>query len=124
VEPDSVHDITAARAHALPALYPAAAGGLPTLADPGYGGAATGILISVKQPHSGRELDINTRTRSALLRSLRCLGERWFALLTGGSPAAGAPCSTSPPAPAKSATSSAPHSSSPILNAATSHEFR
>ena len=30
-----------------------------------------------------RELDINTRTRNALLRSLRCLGERAFALLTG-----------------------------------------
>ena len=36
VEPGSVHDITAARAHALPALYPAAAAGLPALADPGY----------------------------------------------------------------------------------------
>jgi hypothetical protein len=39
VEPGSVHDITAARAHALPALYRAAAAGLPTLADPGYDGA-------------------------------------------------------------------------------------
>lgn len=29
------------------------------------------------------ELDINTRTRNSLLRSLRCLGERGFALLTG-----------------------------------------
>jgi DDE superfamily endonuclease len=35
VEPGSVHDITAARAHALPALYQAAAAGLPALADPG-----------------------------------------------------------------------------------------
>jgi len=40
-------------------------------------------------PHPGqatpgeRELDISTRTRNALLRSLRCLGERGFALLTG-----------------------------------------
>jgi DDE superfamily endonuclease len=34
VEPGSVHDITAARAHALPALYHAAATGLPTLAAP------------------------------------------------------------------------------------------
>jgi len=25
---------------------------------------------------------VNTRTRNALQRSLRCLGERWFALLT------------------------------------------
>jgi hypothetical protein len=29
----------------------------------------------------GRELDIATRTRNALQRSLRCLGERGFALL-------------------------------------------
>ncbi len=83
VEPGSVHDITAARAHALPALYPAAAAGLPALADPGYESAGIGILIPVKQPPGGRELDVNTRTRNALQRSLRCLGERGFALLTG-----------------------------------------
>jgi DDE superfamily endonuclease len=83
VEPGSVHDITAARAHALPALYPAAAAGLPALADPGYEGAGIGILIPVKQPPGGREPDVNTRTRNALQRSLRCLGERGFALLTG-----------------------------------------
>ena len=83
VEPGSVHDITAARIHALPALYRAATAGLPTLADPGYDGAGLGILIPVKQPPGGGELDINTRTRNAILRSLRCLGERGFALLTG-----------------------------------------
>jgi hypothetical protein len=83
VEPGSVHDITAARAHALPALYRAAAAGLPTLADPGYDGAGIGIHIPVRQPPGGRDLDIDTRTRNALLRSLRCLGERGFALLTG-----------------------------------------
>jgi DDE superfamily endonuclease len=80
-EPGSVHDLTAARAHALPALYRAAATGLPTLADPGYDGAGIGIHIPVKQPSDGRELDINTRTRNALQRSVRCLGERGFALL-------------------------------------------
>jgi len=83
VEPGSVHDITAARTHALPALYHAAAAGLPTLADPGYEGAGIGVHIPVKQPAGGRELDINTRTRNAIQRSLRCLGERGFALLTG-----------------------------------------
>jgi len=83
-EPGSVHDLTAARRHALPALYHAAAtADLPTLADPGYDGAGIGIHIPVKQPAGGRELDINTRTRNAILRSLRCLGERGFALLTG-----------------------------------------
>jgi hypothetical protein len=50
VEPGSVHDITAARAHALAALYWAAATGLPTLADPGYDGAGIGIGIPLKQP--------------------------------------------------------------------------
>ena len=53
-EPGSVHDITAARLSALPALYPAAAAGLPTLADPGYDGAGIGIHIPVKQPPAGR----------------------------------------------------------------------
>jgi DDE superfamily endonuclease len=83
VEPGSVHDLTAARHHALPALYHAAAAGLPALADPGYEGAGIGIHIPVRQPASGRELDIGTRTCNALQRSLRCLGERGLALLTG-----------------------------------------
>ena len=81
VEPGSVHDITAARIHALPALCQAAAADLPALADPGYDGAGKGIHIPVKQPPDGRDLDINARTRNALQRSLRCLGERGFALL-------------------------------------------
>ena len=81
VEPGSVHDLTAARIHALPALYRAAATGLPALADCGYDGAGIGIHMPVKQPADGRDLDINTRTRNALQRSLRCLGERGFALL-------------------------------------------
>jgi DDE superfamily endonuclease len=75
-----VHDITAARVHALPALYRAAALGLPALADPGYQGAGIGIKIPVRQPEDG-ELDLGNRTRNALQRSLRCLGERGFALL-------------------------------------------
>ena len=80
-EPGSVHDLTAARARAFPALYPAAAAGLPALAGPGYEGAGTGILIPVRQPPGGREPDVSTRTRNAILRSLRCPGERGFALL-------------------------------------------
>jgi hypothetical protein len=40
-------------------------------------------LIPVKQPPGGREPDLNTRTRNALQRSPRRLGERGFALLTG-----------------------------------------
>ncbi len=81
VEPGSVHDLTAARTHALPALYRAAATGLPALADLGYDGAGIGIHVPVKQPSDGQDLDISTRTRNAIQRSLRCRGERGFALL-------------------------------------------
>ncbi len=82
VEPGGMHDMAAAREHVLGALYAAAGKGLPTLADPGYEGAGHGVHTPVKQPADRSELDINTRTRNALLRSLRCLGERGFALLT------------------------------------------
>jgi hypothetical protein len=81
-EPGSVHDITAARIHAFPALYRAAALGMPALADSGYEGAGKGILIPMKNPPDGRRLDIASRSANALLRSVRCLGERAFALLT------------------------------------------
>jgi hypothetical protein len=117
-EPGSVHDITAARIHALPALYRAAATGLPALADPGYDGAGTGIHIPVKQTADGREPDIGTRTRNA--SSALCAA--WANADSRCSPAAGAPCSTSPPAPARSATSPGPCSSSPISSTATSDE--
>lgn len=83
VEPGSVHDLTAAHEHALGALYAAAAQGLPTLADPGYEGAGIGVHTPVKQPADGRRLGIDNRTYNALLRSLRCVGERGFALLIG-----------------------------------------
>ena len=36
----------------------------------------------MKKPKGNQELDINNRTRNALLRSLRCMGERGFALLS------------------------------------------
>jgi hypothetical protein len=36
----------------------------------------------VKKPKGTTELDINTRARNELIRSLRCLGERGFALLS------------------------------------------
>ncbi|WP_202918127.1 transposase family protein [Streptomyces cavernae] len=55
VEPGSTPDITAARIHALPALYKAAADGLPTLADKGYIGAGIGIPIPVRRPKGQSE---------------------------------------------------------------------
>lgn len=81
-EPGHVHDITAARAHALPSLYPAAAAGMPTLADGGYEGAGIGIHVPVKSPGGNQQLDPDTRTRNSLLRGLRSQGERGFALLS------------------------------------------
>lgn len=80
--PGSVHDITAARIHALPALCRAAALRMPTLAGSGCEGAGIGIKTPVKHPASGREPGLDTRAANALLRSLRSLGERAFALLT------------------------------------------
>lgn len=53
VEPGSTHDITAARAHVLPALYPAAAAGMPTLTDKGYDGAGIGIMVPRQRPPPG-----------------------------------------------------------------------
>ena len=52
------------------------------LADPGYEGAGHGVHVPVKKPAGVKDLDISTRARNALLRSVRCLGERGFALLT------------------------------------------
>jgi hypothetical protein len=39
------------------------------------------VLVPVRKPASG-ELDMDTRTRNALLRSLRYQGERGFALMS------------------------------------------
>ncbi len=80
VLPGNVHDITTARELVLAILRPYLKD-MPCLADPAYEGAGHGVLTPVKQPADGSELDINTRTRNALLRSLRSLGERGFALL-------------------------------------------
>jgi DDE superfamily endonuclease/Helix-turn-helix of DDE superfamily endonuclease len=82
VEPGSVHDLVAAHEHALGSLYAAAARGLPTLADPGYEGAGHGVYTPFKQPSDGRRLGVDNRTYNKLLRSMRCIGERGFALLS------------------------------------------
>jgi hypothetical protein len=77
VEPGSTHDISAARAHVLPALYPAAAAGLAVLTDKGYTGAGIGIQVPVK----GRHLAPDTATRNQLINALRAPGERGNAIL-------------------------------------------
>jgi hypothetical protein len=79
-----VHDLTAARAHLLGALYWAASHlDLPTLADGGYSGAGIGVHTPIKHPPDGQVLDVDNRAYNALLRGLRCLGEQGFAVLTG-----------------------------------------
>ena len=81
--PGSMHDLTCAREHALGARCAAAAAGLPALADPGCNGAGIGIHGPFKQPADGRRLGIGNRTCNKLLRAMRALGERGFALLAG-----------------------------------------
>lgn len=80
VEPGSTHDITAAREHVLPNLYPAAAAGLPTLADKGYTGAGIGIHVPLK----GRDLAVDNRASNLLITALRAPAERANALLKSG----------------------------------------
>jgi hypothetical protein len=82
VLPGSVHDITAARELVLAILAPYLQD-LPVLADGGYEGAGRGVYTPVKKRKDGHELDIDTRSYNKLLRGLRCLGERGFALLVG-----------------------------------------
>ena len=80
VLPGSTHDLTAARELVLPEARPYLKG-LPVLVDSGYEGAGAGVHVPVKKPARG-ELDIDARTRNALLRSLRYQGERGFALMS------------------------------------------
>jgi DDE superfamily endonuclease len=78
VLPGSTHDLTA-REHVLPQARPYLQD-LPVLADSGYEGA--GVHVPVQKPAGGGELDPDTKTRNALLRSLRYQGERGFALMS------------------------------------------
>ena len=80
VLPGSTHDLSAARELVLPGARPYLKT-LPILADSGYDGAGAGVLVPVKKP-ARSELDIDTKTRNALLRSLRYQGERGFALMS------------------------------------------
>lgn len=76
-----MNDLAAARENVLAMIRPFVEK-MPVLADGGYEGAGHGVLTPVKKPSGMKELDINARTRNALIRSVRCLRERGFALLT------------------------------------------
>jgi DDE superfamily endonuclease len=80
VLPGKTHDLTAAREQVLDIIRPYLKA-MPLLADPGYEGAGHGVYTAVKKPSGGAGPDLSTRTCNALQRSLRCLGERGFALL-------------------------------------------
>src|SRR4051794_8976198 len=80
VRPGSTFDLTAARELVLPTLYPHAVRGLPVLADKGYTGAGTGILVPSKNRPEG-PLHVNNRCYNELLTALRAPAERGNALL-------------------------------------------
>ncbi|WP_253849043.1 transposase family protein [Actinosynnema pretiosum] len=87
VEPGRVHDLVAARRHALPALaHAATALDLPTLADQGYLNAEHGLITPNRTPRrrwAEPELTVDQKTHDLLLRGLRGQSERGFALLVG-----------------------------------------
>ncbi len=85
VAPGHLHDLTVARdAGVIGALnWSASQLDLPALADSGYDGAGQGVKVPVKQPAGGQVLAPDSQAYNTLLRSIRCLGERGFALLTG-----------------------------------------
>lgn len=93
VEPGSTHDLAAARAHVLPALYRAASAAglsLPTLADKGYAHTGAGIRTPYPRrrgvPHAavhpatlGWNAYVNS-ARAAVERAIATLKVRWAAL--------------------------------------------
>ena len=79
VLPGSTHDLTAARELVLPEARPYLKD-LPVLADSGYEGAGAGVHVPAKKPT--QRTRHQTKTRNALLRSLRYQGERGFALMS------------------------------------------
>ncbi|GAA2339251.1 hypothetical protein GCM10010170_021220 [Dactylosporangium salmoneum] len=53
------------------------------MADAGYDGTGLGIHTPYKQPTGDRPLAVDNRAHNLLLRSMRWLSERGFAILTG-----------------------------------------
>jgi len=119
-EPGSVHDITAARLHALPGCT-----GPPRLTCPPWPTPATTAPASAftsrssSPPADGNPI---LAPHPQCPPALPALPRR--TRVRPASPSVGALFSTSPPAPARSATLPAPHSSSPISSTATSNENR
>ncbi|AXX31953.1 Mobile element protein [Actinosynnema pretiosum subsp. pretiosum] len=87
VESGRMHDLVAARRHALKDLARAAIElDLPTLADQGYLNAGHGVITPNRTPRTRwaePELTVDQKTHDLLLRGLRGRGERGFVLLVG-----------------------------------------
>ncbi|WP_170127295.1 transposase family protein [Kineococcus rhizosphaerae] len=81
VEPGSTHDLTAARVHALPALYRASRNGVPTLADKAYTGAGVGIRVPIRRPRGRQVLDAPTQGWNSYVNSARVFVEHGIAHL-------------------------------------------
>src|SRR5512135_3057350 len=112
VEPGSVHDMAAARTHALPALYWAAAQlHLPTLADAPATTVPEPASTSRSPSPPAAPTTPSTPTTAPTTSSCAAYAPPANAR-PPNSPNAGAPSATSPSAPAASATSPAPQSSS------------
>ncbi|WP_432539060.1 transposase family protein [Kineococcus esterisolvens] len=79
VEPGSTHDLTAARRHVLPVLYPAAVRGLPVMADEGCIGAGAGVRVPVRRPGAGQVLDASTRGWNSYINADRAFVEHGIA---------------------------------------------
>jgi hypothetical protein len=80
VPPGHLNDLNAARQLVLAIVWPYTKD-MPILADGGYNDAGCGVLAPVPQRADGIPLHADRRTCNKLLRGLRCLGERGFALL-------------------------------------------
>ena len=80
VEPGSTHDLAAARAHALPALYEAwRTNKVATLADKAYLRTGTGIRTPTLRPRGGQVPDAATAAWNAYVNSVRAAVERSIA---------------------------------------------
>jgi hypothetical protein len=83
VEPGSAHDLTVAREHALGALYAAAVrGGCRPWPIPATRAPGSACTPRSSSPQTAARWTWTPAAYNMLLRSLRCLGERGFALLT------------------------------------------
>ena len=118
--PGHVHDITAARVHELPALYRAAALGMPTLATAATRAPESASTSPSRAPAEARSSHPATRP------GIPCCAASVSRENAGSPcpPSAGPSSSTPPPAPASSPRSSAPPSSSPNSSTNTSGENR